>query len=83
VALEFIPSEDADPAGPQTRTSSRWAWLRSLSARLVYGVVALVVVLVAAIGATTYLSLRAFLYQRLDHSSPRSPRRTRRAWGSA
>jgi two-component system OmpR family sensor kinase len=41
-------------------------WLRSLTSRLVVGVVALVVVLVCAIGACTYVALRSFLIQRLD-----------------
>jgi len=44
----------------------RRLWLRSLTSRLVVGVVALVVVLVVAIGACTYIALRAFLLQRLD-----------------
>ena len=44
----------------------RRLWLRSLTSRLVVGVVALVVVLVCAIGACTYIALRAFLNQRLD-----------------
>jgi two-component system, OmpR family, sensor kinase len=39
---------------------------RSLTARLSIGVVALVLVLVAAIGTTTYFALRPFLYDRLD-----------------
>jgi two-component system OmpR family sensor kinase len=45
---------------------TRRLWLRSLTSRLVVGVVALVVVLVFAIGACTYIALRAFLVQRLD-----------------
>jgi two-component system OmpR family sensor kinase len=45
---------------------TRRLWLRSLTSRLVVGVVALVVVLVALIGGTTYYSLRSFLNQRLD-----------------
>ena len=44
----------------------RGLWLRSLTSRLVVGVVALVVLLVVAIGACTYLALRSFLIQRLD-----------------
>jgi two-component system, OmpR family, sensor kinase len=39
---------------------------RSLTARLSIGVVALVLVLVAAIGTTTYFALKPFLYDRLD-----------------
>ncbi len=39
---------------------------RSLSARLVFGVVALVVVIVLGVGASTYFALRSFLYSRLD-----------------
>jgi two-component system OmpR family sensor kinase len=41
-------------------------WLRSLTSRLVAGVVALVVVLVCAIGASTFYALKSFLYNRLD-----------------
>jgi two-component system OmpR family sensor kinase len=41
-------------------------WLRSLTSRLVVGVVALVAVLVLAIGATTYFALRSFLDNRLN-----------------
>jgi two-component system OmpR family sensor kinase len=41
-------------------------WLRSLTSRLVAGVVALVVVLVLAIGTCTSLFLRSFLLNRLD-----------------
>lgn len=50
-------------ASPPTR---RRLWLRSLTSRLVAGVVALVVVLVAVIGGCTYYALRSFLVQRLD-----------------
>jgi two-component system OmpR family sensor kinase len=39
---------------------------KSLSGRFVLGVVSLVLVLVIAIGSTTYLALRYFLMQRLD-----------------
>ena len=39
---------------------------RSLTARLVSGVVVLVVVLVCAIGTITYSALRSFLFDRLD-----------------
>src|SRR3954447_13135488 len=41
-------------------------WLRSLQSRLVFGVVGLVLVLVVAIGASTYFALRSFLFDRLD-----------------
>ena len=41
-------------------------WLRSLTSRLVVFVVALVIVLVTAIGAGTYVALRSFLLGRLD-----------------
>jgi two-component system OmpR family sensor kinase len=54
--FEFI----ATPSRP------RRLWLRSLTSRLVAGVVALVLVLVVAIGTCTYLALRSFLIQRLD-----------------
>jgi two-component system OmpR family sensor kinase len=39
---------------------------RSLTARLVSGVVALVVVVVLAVGSGTYFALQSFLYDRLD-----------------
>ncbi|MDT4918576.1 MAG: hypothetical protein QOH89_3276, partial [Pseudonocardiales bacterium] len=54
----------AEPDEVPART--RRVWLRSLTSRLVVGVVTLVVVLVALIGGTTYYSLRSFLNQRLD-----------------
>jgi len=54
----------AEPEEVPART--RRLWLRSLTSRLVVGVVALVVVLVFAIGACTYIALRSFLVQRLD-----------------
>jgi two-component system OmpR family sensor kinase len=53
-------------ATPPAKDQKRRLWLRSLTSKLVFGVVALVVVLVLAIGASTYLALRSFLYQRLD-----------------
>jgi two-component system OmpR family sensor kinase len=54
-------AESAEAASP------RWRWLpRSLTARLVTGVVALVVIVVMATGTGTYLALRSFLYDRLD-----------------
>src|SRR4051794_643822 len=67
------------PAGPSSRPDDvldepdgespppgRRVWLRSLQSRLVVGVVALVLVLVMVIGATTYYVLSYFLYKRLD-----------------
>ena len=54
---------DAPAAPPRRRPR---LWLRSLSSRLVVGVVALVVVIVAAIGGTTYYALSSFLSKRLD-----------------
>ena len=48
------------PARPKRRR------LRSLTSRLVVGVVSLVVVLVLATGAGTYFALSSFLYARLD-----------------
>ncbi|MDT4932950.1 MAG: two-component system, OmpR family, sensor kinase, partial [Pseudonocardiales bacterium] len=45
----------------------RWRLVpRSLTARLVTGVVSLVVVLVLATGTATYFALQSFLYKRLD-----------------
>jgi two-component system OmpR family sensor kinase len=44
----------------------RRPWLRSLTSRLVVGVVALVAVLVAVIGGATWFALRSFLETRLD-----------------
>jgi two-component system OmpR family sensor kinase len=41
-------------------------WLRSLTSRLVAGVVALVILIVAAIGGSTYYFLRSYLLSRLD-----------------
>jgi two-component system, OmpR family, sensor kinase len=77
--VEFVPQpmapQDA-PAGPSSRpddvldppppASGRRLWLRSLQSRLVAGVVALVLVLVMAIGASTYFALHSFLFSRLD-----------------
>src|SRR5689334_16095495 len=58
------PHDDALVTGA---SKSRWRWLpRSLTSRLVTGVVALVVVLVMATGVGTYLALKSFLYKRLD-----------------
>jgi two-component system OmpR family sensor kinase len=41
-------------------------WLRSLTSRLVAGVVTLVILIVAAIGGSTYYFLRSYLLNRLD-----------------
>ncbi len=63
------------PAKPERR---RWKFLpRSLSSRLVLFVVALVVVVVTAAGSATYLSLKSFLYNRLDQqlTTTATPRR--------
>src|SRR6478735_5530219 len=52
------------PSGPLPRS---WRLLpRSLTGRLVTGVVGLVVVVVLATAAGTYFALRSFLYERLD-----------------
>jgi two-component system OmpR family sensor kinase len=51
----------SEPARPKRRLG-----VRSLTARLVIGVVALVIVLVSAIGTATYFALRSSLYDRLD-----------------
>ena len=57
---------------------------RSLTGRLVTGVVALVIVLVGAIGAATYFALRSFLYDRLDQQvAVAAARRTRVASAAA
>jgi two-component system, OmpR family, sensor kinase len=54
-----------EPA-PEQAKPRRALGLRSLTARLVLGVVVLVAVLVTAIGTSTYFALRSFLYDRLD-----------------
>src|SRR5690348_1574728 len=51
---------------PTPAQSGRRLGPRSLSGRLVLGVVTLVVVLVLATGAGTYFALSSFLYERLD-----------------
>lgn len=53
-----------DPAGQPVR--ARRLGPRSLTSRLITAVVTLVVLLVLAIGASTYFALRSFLYDRLD-----------------
>ncbi|HET9101804.1 MAG TPA: hypothetical protein VFN55_00505, partial [Solirubrobacteraceae bacterium] len=55
------PVLQPDPRSPR----HRWG-PRSLTARLVVGVVTLVAVLVIATGAGTFLALRSFLLGRLD-----------------
>jgi two-component system OmpR family sensor kinase len=75
--VEFIPPptefpdgpDDAyppPPAQPDEPPRPRRLWLRSLQSRLVIGVVSLVLVLVIAVGTTTYYVLSYFLYKRLD-----------------
>jgi len=55
------------PAPGETPGGHPPSWLpRTLSARLVVGVVALLLVVVTITGATTYFLLRPFLLQRLD-----------------
>lgn len=56
-----VPPDSESPPPPPRRL-----WLRSLTSRLVAGAVALVVILVAAIGAATYFELKSFLLNRLD-----------------
>ncbi|WP_375490314.1 sensor histidine kinase [uncultured Jatrophihabitans sp.] len=70
---EVLPGEAAPPGDdPRVKPRAGRAAIRerlgrrSLTARLVTGVVALVVVLVAVIGASTYFALRSFLADRLD-----------------
>jgi len=59
--------EPQQPVGGHGRPSHRSRWLpRTLSARLVTGVVALLLIVVTITGATTYFLLRPFLLQRLD-----------------
>ena len=61
-----VGTSDAEPA-PAEPERRRWNFLpRSLSSRLVLFVVALVIVVVTAAGTATYLSLKSFLYDRLD-----------------
>ena len=51
---------------PQPRLRRLWAFLpRSLANKIVAGVVALVFLVVAAVGVGTYFELRSFLYNRL------------------
>jgi two-component system, OmpR family, sensor kinase len=77
--VEFLPSETAaplpapgdvalQPASDAGRSSMRRPrfWPRSLTSRLVAGVVLLVFVLVTAIGSITYVALRSSLNDRLN-----------------
>jgi two-component system, OmpR family, sensor kinase len=74
--VEFIPREQTPPPPaphdvepppePEQTRPRRRLGVRSLTARLVIGVVALVIVLVTAIGASTYFALRSSLFDRLD-----------------
>jgi len=60
-------SQDVVERSDSARPAHRWRLApRSLTARLVSGVVALVVVLVLATGVGTYYALRSFLLNRLD-----------------
>jgi len=55
------------PPIEEPRAPRRWRFVpRSLSSRLVVFVVALVIVVVSAAGAATYVALSSFLYDRLD-----------------
>jgi two-component system OmpR family sensor kinase len=58
------PAQESLSVGPRRRAQR--LWLRSLTSRLVAGVVALVVLLVFAIGSGTYYFLRNYLLGRLD-----------------
>jgi two-component system OmpR family sensor kinase len=60
------PSPSSPEPDPTVAKSRRRLGPRSLTARLVVGVVALVVVLVAVISGGTYLALSSFLGERLD-----------------
>jgi two-component system OmpR family sensor kinase len=61
---EFAAGGEAQQSSPPRR---RWRFLpRSLTARLVAGVVTLVVVVVIATAVGTFYALRSFLYTRLD-----------------
>ena len=83
----LAPDDGAEPpfeaeaqGGPATPQPRRWRLLpRSLSSRLVVFVVALVVAVVSVAGCATYISLKSFLYERLDQQVAASPVRTRAA----
>ena len=64
-----VPQSEATPADPPPVKLSRRRWRlvpRTLTNRLVLGVVSLVVVLVLGIGTATYVALHSFLLNRLD-----------------
>ena len=61
--VEAPPNADPGPGRPGVRAR---LGTRSLTARLVTGVVLLALLLVCAVGSTTYLALRSFLYNRFD-----------------
>lgn len=61
-----LPVPAPDPAPEPAPRPRRWAvFPRSLTNKIVVGVVTLVFVVVCATGAGTYLALHSFLYQRL------------------
>jgi len=60
------PPASAAPEALDPPLTRRRLWLRSLQSRLVAGVVALVLLLVLAIGSCTYYFLRSYLLNRLD-----------------
>jgi two-component system OmpR family sensor kinase len=63
---EALPGPEGEPRRRLSHPGRRRLWLRSLQSRLVAGAVALVLVLVGAIGTSTYFALRSFLGNRLD-----------------
>lgn len=63
MTIEPAPDPNDQPPAPRRR----WRFLpRSLTGRLVTGVVALVVIVVLSAGVGTYFALRQFLFERLD-----------------
>src|SRR5882757_3878860 len=63
---EWTPPEPPPSEPPAAQAARRWRFVpRSLSSRLVLFVVALVLVVVTAAGAATYLALQSFLLDRL------------------
>jgi two-component system, OmpR family, sensor kinase len=66
-ATDWTPAPPVPPAAPSGRSAASWRLLpRSLTGRLVTGVVGLVVIVVLATATGTYFALRSFLYERLD-----------------
>jgi two-component system OmpR family sensor kinase len=61
-----IPDEAAEPPTKTGATGVARLLPKTLTGRLVAGVVVLVAVLVFVIGSATYIALRSFLYDRLD-----------------